>query len=237
MVRQRLLKGKEMKCEACSEGHNGAYGSGRFCSSSCAHSFSTRVKRKEINAKVSQVLSGRTLSKEHRGRLGGRPRTKETRQKISATLIERSGDRKPNTACSICGKVLYRSPSRMSRYVYCGDCRSIGRKALSKRMHETRHKEYIKCWLAGKENGVVGGIATSKHIRNWLFEKHHNQCSRCGWHEVSPYTGNIPLEVEHIDGNFRNNRPENLDLICPNCHSLTKTYRGLNRGKGRPRKT
>lgn len=43
----------------------------------------------------------------------------------------------------------------------------------------------------------------------------------------------IPLEIDHIDGNSENNSEENLRLICPNCHSLTATYKGANRGKGR----
>ncbi|MFJ7955370.1 HNH endonuclease signature motif containing protein [Streptomyces sp. NPDC096319] len=41
----------------------------------------------------------------------------------------------------------------------------------------------------------------------------------------------LPLEVDHIDGDWRNNRIENLRLLCPNCHSTTDTYRG--RGKRR----
>jgi predicted HNH restriction endonuclease len=41
------------------------------------------------------------------------------------------------------------------------------------------------------------------------------------------------VEVEHIDGNWRNNQPSNLTLLCPNCHSLTPTYRALNWGRGR----
>ncbi|MFD3606570.1 HNH endonuclease signature motif containing protein [Streptomyces atroolivaceus] len=55
-------------------------------------------------------------------------------------------------------------------------------------------------------------------------------CARCG---IGPTWRNrpLPLEVDHVDGNWRNNQPHNLRLLCPNCHSTTDTYRG--RGKGR----
>lgn len=46
------------KCENCQEQHLGCYGSGRFCSSKCARGFSTKLKRQEINLKVSQKVSG-----------------------------------------------------------------------------------------------------------------------------------------------------------------------------------
>ena len=45
-----------MECENCSVEHSGSYGSGRFCSSLCARSFSTKKSRKEINRKVSEKL-------------------------------------------------------------------------------------------------------------------------------------------------------------------------------------
>jgi hypothetical protein len=67
-----------------------------------------------------------------------------------------------------------------------------------------------------------------------LAEKLGEGCARCGWSERHPTTGKVPVEVEHIDGDWRNTRPENLTLLCPNCHSLTTTYRALNRGNGRP---
>lgn len=56
------------------------------------------------------------------------------------------------------------------------------------------------------------------------MEKYQYKCSRCGWEEENPYTHTIPLEVEHIDGNFRNNKEDNLTLLCPNCHSQTETF-------------
>ena len=52
------------------------------------------------------------------------------------------------------------------------------------------------------------------------------RCERCGnteWEGLA-----IPLEVHHIDGNKHNNSLSNLQLLCPNCHALTPTYRGRN---------
>lgn len=45
-----------MKCENCSNEHDGKYGAGRFCGSKCARGFSTKEKRQEINEKVSSKL-------------------------------------------------------------------------------------------------------------------------------------------------------------------------------------
>jgi len=43
----------------------------------------------------------------------------------------------------------------------------------------------------------------------------------------------VTLEIHHIDGNSENNLMENLVLLCPNCHSLTETYKAKNIGNGR----
>ncbi|MCZ9349725.1 HNH endonuclease [Streptomyces mutabilis] len=56
------------------------------------------------------------------------------------------------------------------------------------------------------------------------------RCALCGVEAV--WLGEpLPLEVDHIDGNWRNNRLENLRMLCPNCHSATDTYRGRNKGR------
>ncbi|MEU6590175.1 HNH endonuclease signature motif containing protein [Streptomyces sp. NPDC046881] len=58
------------------------------------------------------------------------------------------------------------------------------------------------------------------------------RCALCGTEPL--WLGErLPLEVDHVDGNWRNNRVENLRFLCPNCHSTTDTYRG--RGKSRAR--
>lgn len=90
--------------------------------------------------------------------------------------------------------------------------------------------EYIKQWKSGDAPKTV---KTSSYIRRYLLLKYDNKCSRCGWDEINPFSGKIPLEVEHIDGNSENDSEANLTILCPNCHSLTSTYRALNVGNGR----
>jgi predicted HNH restriction endonuclease len=56
---------------------------------------------------------------------------------------------------------------------------------------------------------------------------------QCGWDKINLHTNKVPIELEHIDGNSTNNELSNLKLLCPNCHSLTSTYKALNKGNGR----
>jgi 5-methylcytosine-specific restriction endonuclease McrA len=96
-----------------------------------------------------------------------------------------------------------------------------------------RQTVFIRNWLDGNEQGQRGE-GVSERIRKWLHEKHNSSCQHCGWSKINLTTGKIPLTINHIDGNWQNNRPENLELICPNCHSLTSNYGVLNKGNGRP---
>ncbi len=52
-------------------------------------------------------------------------------------------------------------------------------------------------------------------------------CELCGWAEMAP-DGRIPVELDHINGDRFDNRLENLRILCPNCHSLQPTHRGMN---------
>ena len=90
---------------------------------------------------------------------------------------------------------------------------------------------YVDKWLRGEVNGGGKNGNLSKHVRNYLLNKANFKCTHtnCGWDWSKPCI----VEVDHIDGNSQDNSPENLRIICPNCHTQTKTYKGRNRGNGR----
>lgn len=70
-------------------------------------------------------------------------------------------------------------------------------------------------------------------IRRYMLEKNNYKCQICGWGEINETTGNIPLEIHHIDGDCTNNKEENLQVLCPNHHSLTANHGSLNRGNSK----
>lgn len=139
-----------------------------------------------------------------------------------------------NAKCGACGDLLYRRPSDLAKtnQSYCSlECRrSLG---IDRQSQITIYNKYIKRWKSGLEDGRVKGQVTSAHIKRYMLNKHNHRCSKCGWNEINPTTGKSPLQLEHIDGDWSNNDEDNLDILCPNCHSLTSTYGSLNRGKGR----
>ncbi len=102
--------------------------------------------------------------------------------------------------------------------------------------HRYHFEQRVANWLEGKDQGWRGDGTVKNFVKKWLIEQRGEACEKCAWAERHPTTGRIPIQVDHIDGDWRNNRPENLRVLCPNCHSLTPTYCGLNRGKGRDRK-
>lgn len=51
---------------------------------------------------------------------------------------------------------------------------------------------------------MIGEYQISSYIKTYLFNKYNNKCARCGWGEFNKYTNKIPLEIEHIYGNYKN---------------------------------
>lgn len=82
-------------------------------------------------------------------------------------------------------------------------------------------EEYIK-----KESGIKSYILKQKLVKEGLKE---DCCEICG---VSIWQGvKLPLELHHKDGNHYNNSLDNLQILCPNCHSIQEGNSGANKGK------
>ncbi len=118
--------------------------------------------------------------------------------------------------CLKCGKEL-----KAAQFKYCSNRCQM----------EHQYDEKIKEWKKNPEK------FTSEHtysfIRKYLMEKYGNKCEICGWGKENPYTHTIPLEIHHIDGDCTNNSEKNLQLLCPNHHSLTETFGSSNKDSKR----
>ena len=85
-------------------------------------------------------------------------------------------------------------------------------------------------WARRKEI-VKEGKGTSNNVKRYLLETTGHKCNKC---DNTEWNGQpIPIELEHIDGNSDNNNLDNVELLCPNCHAQTPTYKGKNKGNGR----
>ena len=71
-----------------------------------------------------------------------------------------------------------------------------------------------------------GNAIKSSNMVDAIVALRGHKCEKCGlevWLDQP-----ITLEVHHKDGNHLNNELDNLQLLCPNCHSYTENWRGKN---------
>lgn len=86
------------------------------------------------------------------------------------------------------------------------------------------HPDYIDHRYIPALEYIKTGTVKSPVLREKLLRENlkENKCARCG---ISTWLGQpLMLELHHIDGNHYNNDLDNLEILCPNCHSLTETY-------------
>lgn len=92
-----------------------------------------------------------------------------------------------------------------------------------------------KATIAVKQKALQN--CNKKHLSNGSLKKilitsgREYKCETC---EIGDWRGiALSLELDHIDGDSFNNSLDNLRFLCPNCHSITDTYRGRNKNTGK----
>lgn len=86
---------------------------------------------------------------------------------------------------------------------------------------------FVRGWQGSRKHRAdaevfANGVQYSATTRRRFLELVEYRCNECG---ISEWHGRrLVLQVEHKDGDKFNNTLENLELLCPNCHSLTPTW-------------
>lgn len=101
--------------------------------------------------------------------------------------------------CLTCGKLVYRSPSELEK-------NKTGQIFCSKKCQAKEQNEF------GIASYNYKGLEV-KSYRIKAFRKYENKCNRCGYDKYLEI-----LQVHHKDYNSLNNRVDNLEILCPNCH-------------------
>lgn len=191
-------------CKNCGKVIDWEHRENEFCSHSCSATYNNRNRQwsEESRKKLSETIQKK--SPNFNGILKPTHFTKNN--DIDTECNKR--------ICKNCGKPL----TKTQKFYCCLDCQ-----------HEYQTNEYLSRWKNGEETGLSGEYGLNKRIRNYLLNKVNYKCELCGWSKTNPFTGTIPLEIHHKDGDYTNNKEENLQVLCPNCHSLTETYKSHNK--------
>jgi len=83
-----------------------------------------------------------------------------------------------------------------------------------------------KGWNKDQQLKDWSSYSKAANLKPHLIKKRTHQCEQCNLSEW--LSEQIKLEIHHIDGDRTNNVEENLQLLCPNCHSMTDSWRKAN---------
>ncbi len=116
-----------------------------------------------------------------------------------------------------------------------GNFKTLYRKILELKLnnsHWRNRENFVKgTWISNKSIINLDSILTidSTYNRNTLKQRLlkegllKNQCYECG--QLPVWNGKLlVLQLDHINGVFDDNRFENLQILCPNCHTQTDTF-------------
>jgi len=84
-----------------------------------------------------------------------------------------------------------------------------------------------RCWNKDAKLKDWNQYARGANLKPHLIKERGHKCESCA---LTEWMGQIiTIELDHIDGDKTNNNIENLRLLCPNCHSLTPTFKNKKR--------
>lgn len=141
--------------------------------------------------------------------------------------------RKPNTSCSVCHTKIYRRPCEIRRsddHLFCSRaCYGVSQRkehpcTVCKRpiLASANKKTCSRSCANGHRSGIryrIGRpddkVVCQRAIRTRLLRLRGSKCERCAYNDTIEI-----LQVHHKDRDRSHNHPQNLELLCPNCHAL-----------------
>lgn len=130
------------------------------------------------------------------------------------------GQKKENWRCKLCGSKAKENYDWSQ--TFCN----------SKCHEEFRHKALLARILIGEAKGYTGKqAALSRTLKRHLKETRGSACSLCGWDGFHPIDNKSLTEFHHVDGNCFNCDLNNIQILCPNCHSMTHNFKARNKNR------
>jgi len=95
-----------------------------------------------------------------------------------------------------------------------------GRKGAATPWSEETRNKISETWIKKAIEADFESLSFGTQ-RKVVIHEQGNKCSKCSIHVWQGQS--LPLEIDHINGIRDDNRRENLEALCPNCHSITLT--------------
>lgn len=214
----------------------------KFCGSSCAATFNNRTTpKREPEGKCKECSS--SIPKKWAYCVSCRPVGKNIIRMCFTCGSEFENNNSKSKFCSAKCKDAAGNERKRNNYArqaeiedrkvcLCGSNKSPQSEMCVTCRIKLQTDDRIDSWLTGDWiGGTQSGL--SKTIRAYLLEQANYKCSKCGFNTPHPDDNKTILEINHINGDGTDHSPENLEVICPNCHALTSNYRARNKGSGR----